>query len=123
MASQLHKTLYLWRLKGSGGETCVNGLFYPWIADCGNGKRRGKRCLWIVSTNELECVFRFAFGIVLIFFLLLLHHLHHVAFPITMHLGFVPVYTKVLGNIAAVKLEIQHNKQLVERLYQQSQKH
>ena len=110
-------------MKGSGGETCVNNFFYKWVADCGNGNRRINLCLRIVPTNELELIFRFAFGIVLVFFLLLLHHLHHVTFPITMHLGFVPVFTEVLGNIAAVKLEIQHNEQLVERLYQQSQKH
>jgi hypothetical protein len=110
-------------MKGSGGEPRVNDFFYSWIAEVGHGKSRGQLCLWAVSTNELEFIFRFAFGVVLVFFLFLFHHLHHVTFPITMHLRFVPVYTEILGNIAAVKPEIQYNKQFVERLYQQSQKH
>lgn len=110
-------------MKGSGGEPCVNNFFYKWVADCSNGNRRIKLCLRVVGTNELEFIFRFAFGIVLVFFLLLLHHLHHMTLPITMHLGFAPVFTEVLGNVIPVKLEIQHYKQLVERLNQQSQKH
>lgn len=61
--------------------------------------------------------------IVLVFFLFLFHHLHKVTLSVTMHLGLVPVHAQVAGNITAVKPEIQHNKQLVEGLYQQSQKH
>ena len=110
-------------MKGSGEEPGVNGFFYPRIADGGNYKCRSKCCLLAVSTNELEFIFRFAFGIVLVFFLLLFHHLHHMTFPVTMHLGFVPVFAEFLGNVAPVKPEIQHYKQFVERLHQQSQKY
>lgn len=117
------KTLYLRGMERSDRETCVSNLFYMRIADGGVINGGDKLCLQAVSKKYLEFVFRLALGIVLVFFLLLLHHLHPVALPITMHLGFVPVLTQVFGNIAAVKLKVQYNKQLIESLNKQSQKH
>jgi len=77
----------------------------------------------IGKTNDLKFVFRFTFGIFLVLFLILLHFLHHMALPVTMHLWLASVLAQVFGYIIPVKLVIHYNKQLIERLHQHAKKH